>query len=89
MIVYFSATGNTKLVAEELARLLDDEVLDLAPRIRAGNSTEIHSSKALVVCSPVHVSGLPKFYADYLKKVPFSGGPDGKQLLFLRLVLLF
>ena len=76
MIVYFSATGNTKFVAEELARLLDDEALDLAPRIRAGDFTEIHVDRALVVCSPVHVSGLPKFYADYLKKVEFSSSAD-------------
>ena len=76
MIVYFSATGNTRFVAEELARLLGDEAIDLAPRIRAGDCAEIRSDKALVVCSPVHVSGLPKFYADYLKKVAFSGSPD-------------
>ena len=76
MIVYFSATGNTRFVAEELARLLDDEALDLAPRIRAGDCSEIHSDKVLVVCSPVHVSGLPKFYADYLKKVVFTGSVD-------------
>lgn len=76
MIVYFSATGNTKYVAEELARLLDDEALNLTPRIRANDTTEIRYEKALVVCSPVHVSGLPKFYADYLKKVQFSGSPD-------------
>ena len=76
MIVYFSATGNTKYVAEELARLLDDEALDLTSRIRAEDTTEIRSDKALIVCSPVHVSGLPKFYADYLKKVQFFGSSD-------------
>lgn len=76
MIVFFSATGNTKFVAEELARLLDDEALDLSPRIRSGDTTEIDSGKTLVVCSPVHVSGLPKFYADYLRRVSFTGSPD-------------
>lgn len=76
MIVFFSATGNTKFVAQELARLLDDEVLDLTPRIRKGDCSDIHSDKPLVVCSPVHVSGLPKFYADYLRKVTFTGSSD-------------
>lgn len=76
MIVYFSATGNTKFVAEELAKLLDDEALDLTPRMRAQDTTEICSDKVLIVCSPIHVSGLPKFYADYLKKVQFSGCSD-------------
>lgn len=76
MIVYFSATGNTRFVAEELARLLDDEALDLSPRIRAGDFSDIHSDTPLLVCSPIHVSGLPKFYADYLKKVAFTGSAD-------------
>jgi len=73
MIVYFSATGNTRYVAKELAKLLDDAVLNLTPRMRANDFSEIRCDKALVICSPVHVSGLPKFIADYLKKVDFVG----------------
>ena len=73
MIVYFSATGNTRFVAKRLAKLLHDTALDLTPRIRANDFSDIACDKALVVCSPVHVSGLPKFFADYLKKVSFTG----------------
>lgn len=72
MIVYFSATGNTKFVAQRLAKLLDDEALDLCPRIRANDVSRIDCGKTLVVCSPVHISGLPKFLSDYLKSVSFS-----------------
>lgn len=73
MIIYFSATGNTKFVAERLAELLGDEACDLCPRIRANNISEINCGKTLIVCSPVHISGLPKFFSDYLKKATFSG----------------
>lgn len=73
MIIFFSATGNTKFVARRLAEALDDEALDLAPRIRANDFTQIRSEKPLVICSPIHVSEMPKFYADYLKKVAFVG----------------
>ena len=73
MIVYFSATGNTRFIARRLAKLLDDDVLDLGPRMRTNDYSDIHCDKTLVVCSPVHVSGLPKFIADYLRAVRFTG----------------
>ncbi len=72
MIIYFSATGNTKFVAERLAELMEDEALDLCPRIRANDVSEIDCGKTLVVCSPVHISGIPKFFSDYLKEASFS-----------------
>ncbi len=73
MIVYFSATGNTKFVAQRLAELLEDEACDLCARIRANDVSPIDCGKTLVVCSPVHISGLPKFFSDYLKKASFVG----------------
>lgn len=76
MIVYFSATGNTRYVAQELARLLGDNALDLTPRIQARDFSPIQSDKPLVVCSPTHVSELPKFFADYLRKAVFTHTRD-------------
>ncbi len=73
MVIYFSATGNTKYVAERLAELLEDEACDLCPRIRGNDFSQVDCGKTLVVCSPVHISGLPKFLSDYLKRVSFSG----------------
>ena len=36
MILYFSATGNTRFVAEELAARLGDSSLDLLEKLRRG-----------------------------------------------------
>ena len=38
MILYYSATGNTEFVAQELARQLDDECLNLLERIKIKNN---------------------------------------------------
>ena len=35
MVLYFSATGNTRFVATELAKCLEDEALDLCSKIKA------------------------------------------------------
>lgn len=73
MILFFSGTGNTRLIAEKLAERLGDESLDLLSRIKEGDYSEIRSERPFVICSPVYVSELPVFLADYLRKVSLTG----------------
>ena len=75
-ILYFSATGNTKLMAQTLAERLNDEAVDLLSRIKNNDHSEIRSDRPFVICSPVYVSELPSFVSDHLKKlslVTFKG----------------
>ena len=76
MILYFSATGNTEYVAKELAKLLEDESFNLLNRIRDKDYSPIHSDKTFVICAPVYVCEMPKFMADYLKKVELTGNRE-------------
>lgn len=76
MVLYFSATGNTRYIAENLARLLDDTSLNLFPRIRNRGFSVLHSEKPFVICTPTYVCEMPRFLADYLKKVPLTGSSD-------------
>ena len=69
MVLFFSGTGNTKLMAQTLAKQLDDESVDLLTRIKEGDFTELHSQKPFVICSPIYVSELPVFLVDYLRNV--------------------
>jgi ferredoxin len=73
MILYFSATGNTKLIAEKIAEQLGDTCLDLLERIKTDDWSYIRSDRPFVICSPVYVSELPVFFAEYLKKVSLTG----------------
>ena len=76
MILYFSATGNTRFVARQLATRLGDEALDLLERIRRGDHSPIHSDKPFVICAPTYVCEMPRFFADYLRKTPLTGCTD-------------
>lgn len=76
MILYFSATGNTRFVAQRLAARLGDEALDLLDRIRRGDHSPIHSEKPFVICAPIYVSEMPRFLADYLRRTPLTGSGD-------------
>ena len=64
MVLYFSATGNTKLIAKKIAERLRDESLDLLQRIKNSDYSDIYSERPFVICSPIYVSELPGFYAD-------------------------
>lgn len=76
MILYFSATGNTRFAAEELAKLLDDTALDLRDRIRRRDYAPLRSERPFVICSPVYVCEPPRFLMAYLRKTPLNGNRD-------------
>lgn len=73
MILYFSATGNTRFVAQQLAARLGDETLDLLDRIKRGDHAPIHSDRPFVICAPTYVCEMPRFLADWLRKTPLLG----------------
>lgn len=76
MILYFSGTGNTKWVAETLAKLLDDTVLDLSERIRRSDYSPLNSRQPFILCSPVYVCEMPRFLTAFLKKTAFTGNRE-------------
>ena len=73
MVLYYSATGNTRYAAEIIAEKLGDTALDLLPRIKAHDYSPIYSEKPFVICSPVYVCEMPVFLRDHLKMQRFSG----------------
>ena len=76
MVLYFSATGNTRFIAEELASKLDDESLDLLNRIRQKDYSPIRSEKPFVICVPVYVCEMPSFINELIRNTPFEGNRD-------------
>lgn len=53
MVLYYSATGNTEYIAQEIAKRLDDECIDLLPRIKNHDYSNLHSEKPFIICAPV------------------------------------
>ena len=72
MILYCSATGNTKLIAGAIAEHLQDESLDLLPRIQSKDYSDIVSDQPFAICSPIYVSELPVFLTEYLITLPIA-----------------
>lgn len=76
MVLYFSATGNTRFIAEELAKRLGDEPLNLLKRIREKDYSAINSEKPFVICVPVYVCEIPPFICELIRKTPFEGNKN-------------
>ena len=70
MIFYFSGTGNTWQVAMQLARLLEEEALDIT---RCGDSVAA-SGKRIVWCFPTYSWGVPPVMVDFIRRVNIEGG---------------
>ena len=76
MVLYFSATGNTEFIDQELAKRLDDECLNLLERFQQKDHTPIHSDKPFIICAPVYVCEMPRFMSKYLKEQTFTGSKE-------------
>ena len=76
MVLYFSATGNTEFIAQEIARRLNDTCINLLDRVKTDDYSELHSDQPFIICAPVYVCEMPRFMAKYLKKQTFTGHKD-------------
>ncbi|MCR5507314.1 MAG: EFR1 family ferrodoxin [Lachnospiraceae bacterium] len=73
MVIYFSATGNTEFIAKKLSGKINDDALNLINRIRENDYSPIESSSPFIICAPVYVCEMPRFFAQYLKNVELKG----------------
>ncbi len=73
MVLYYSASGNTEYIARSLAKELNDDCTDLLERIKRQDRSRVFSKKPFVICLPVYVCEMPRFAADYLKRLPLRG----------------
>lgn len=70
MILYFSATGTNKYVAEELSKATGEMLVPLKKLVKEGNYTlEITDGEDFGVVMPTYWEGLPSILLDYLKQV--------------------
>ncbi len=70
MILYFSATGNNKYIAQELAKALNDTAVSIQDKI--ANSDYVISLKegeSLGFVTPTYFYGLPSIVMDYFHQV--------------------
>ena len=80
MILYFSGTGNSKYIAQRIARELGDQALNLLDRLRRNDTAPLSSEKPWVVVSPIYVECIAEPLYSWLKQTPLLGS---RQIYFV------
>ena len=73
MIFYFSGTGNSRYVAQQLAALIGDTAQDISAYIRSGTGDSFRDDRPFVFVAPVYVAAPALSLLDFLKNSSFRG----------------
>ncbi len=73
MIFYFTATGNSKFVAERIASKTGDYIIDIANCILDGSFIfKLAPNEAIGIVIPVYFRGIPMIASEFLQKLSIS-----------------
>ena len=71
MIVYFSGTGNSRFVAEQIAEASGDELVNAVKYTRKGQNAVFSTPGIYVFVSPIYVSAPPMVFLDFIRRSTF------------------
>ena len=75
MILYFSATGNSRYLAESLAGMVGDPVKDIAAEIKGDCKYVLKEGERVGIVSPVYFYGPPTILSDFISRMSFDRDP--------------
>lgn len=73
MILYFSGTGNSRYIAELLAKELDDELQSMNQLIKKGEPVKLSSDRPWVIVCPTYAWRPPRIVTEFIGKNRFVG----------------
>lgn len=72
MICYFSGTGNSKYVAEEISKSLNDSLIDINGRIKNSDTTNIDVNEKLIIVTPTYAWRIPRVVYKWILDTDFN-----------------
>lgn len=73
MIFYFSGTGNSRYVAEQIGAATGDKIVSINQRIKNGDTSPLTSNSPLVFVGPVYAGRYPRVMDKYIQEINFIG----------------
>ena len=74
MIYYFSGTGNSKWIAKQISKQINDEVTDISSIMKEKRSTIVKADEKIGVIFPVYAWAPPEIVLNFLKTVRVEKG---------------
>ncbi|HIT80575.1 MAG TPA: EFR1 family ferrodoxin [Candidatus Faecivivens stercorigallinarum] len=81
MIIYFSATGNSRYAAQMLADQLNEPVTDAGAWIKNNQKGEFYSETPWIFVSPTYSWQMPHIFADFIRQTRFLDNQDAYFIL--------
>lgn len=77
MILYFSGTGNTRWVAQQIAEAIGEKLCYIPDLIREGNyQLQLAEGERLGICYPTHGWQPPRIVREFIGKMTVVGKPE-------------
>ncbi|MDY5008996.1 MAG: EFR1 family ferrodoxin, partial [Sodaliphilus sp.] len=78
MIIWFSGTGNSEWVAEQLASALGERMVSVAEVLTAGGDIHftLHDGERLGFVFPTYSWGPPPVVTEFVEKMQITGTPS-------------
>lgn len=73
MVLYFSATGNSKLVADYISEILTDDCICLNGYLRSGEKCVFKSDEPFIFIAPIYAWRFPASIEELIRKAKLSG----------------
>lgn len=72
MILYFTGTGNSRFIAEEIAGGTGEEMVCMNEKIKAGEAGDITVSGNLIIVTPTYAWRIPKLVREWILQRKFT-----------------
>ncbi len=76
MILYFSGTGNSKYVANLIAKITSDELVSINDKLKNNDTSTITVQDRLVFVVPTYAWRIPRVVRDWIVKTNFIGAKN-------------
>lgn len=73
MILWFSGTGNSKFVAEQIGAIIQDDVVSMNQRMIENDFSGLYSERPYVVVCPTYAFNLPRVVKSLLMRTRLDG----------------
>lgn len=76
MILYFSGTGNSRYIANELGTILDDEVVSINQYLKTKSNGNFYSGTPYIFVTPTYMSRMPMKVEEFIRSSSFKGNKN-------------
>lgn len=73
MILYFTGTGNSRYVAEQIAKITSDEIISINDKLKNNDTSDIKVNDKLVFVIPTYAWRIPKIVRKWISQTNFTG----------------